>query len=60
MPPAQAVASHDLTPEAWQQSADYHALRTYVDSLLAVQGQKPTPATELANYETLPNCLAAK
>lgn len=60
MPPAQAVASHDLTPDAWQASADYHALRTYVDSLLAVQGRTGGEAARAAEYEALPGCLAVK
>jgi dienelactone hydrolase/mono/diheme cytochrome c family protein len=58
MPPAQAVARHDLTPETWQESADYHALRTYVDSLLAVQGRK-ADEVRAADYDSLPGCLAA-
>jgi hypothetical protein len=59
MPPAQAVASHDMTPEAWQESADYRALGTYVDSLLAVQGRK-AGEVRAADYDTLPGCLAAR
>jgi hypothetical protein len=58
MPPAQAVARQGMTPEQWRESADYKALRTFVDSLLAVGGHAPVEASDARDYASLPACVA--